>query len=173
MLHRDYPEQVLTMATFTGECPVCLMPHNHLGEYDCDNPEALQELEHVLKVLDSFYEDPAGFLQACKASSVKPMVKPFWKDLPYVHIYCSITPDILHQLDQGVIKHIIGWIIKACGAAEINAWCHCMPPNHNIHNLMKGIRTLSCMTGQEHNQMCCILLGLIINIPLPGGLSNV
>lgn len=168
----DYPEQVLTMATFTGECPVCPMPCDHLGKYDCDNPAVLRELEHVLEVLDSFDEDPAGFLQACKASGVKPIVEPFWKDLPYVHIYCSITPDILHQLDQGVIKHIIGWIIKACGAVEIDAQCHCMLPNHNIHNFMKGISMLSCVTGQEHNQMCCILLGLVIDIPLPGGLSN-
>jgi Plavaka transposase len=169
----DYPEQVLTTATFTGECPVCPMPHDHLGEYDCDNPAALQELEHVLEVLDSFDEDPAGFLQACKVSGVKPIVEPFWKDLPYAHIYRSITPDILHQLYQGVVKHIIGWIIKACGAAEIDARCRRMLPNHNIHNFMKGISTLSHVTGQEHDQMSHILLGLVIDIPLPGGLSNV
>jgi Plavaka transposase len=80
----DYPEQVLTTAMFTGECPVCSMPRDHLGKYDCDNPVLLQELEHVLEVLDSFDEDPAGFLQACKAAGVKPIVKPFWKDLPYM-----------------------------------------------------------------------------------------
>ena len=38
---------------------------------------------------------------------------------------------------------------------------------------MKGISTLSRVTGQEHDQMCRILLGLVIDIPLPGGLSNV
>jgi len=37
---------------------------------------------------------------------------------------------------------------------------------------MKGISSLSCVTGQEHDQMCCILIGLIIDIPLPGGMSN-
>ena len=37
---------------------------------------------------------------------------------------------------------------------------------------MKGITSLSCVTGQEHDQMCRILLGLIIDIPLPGGYSN-
>jgi Plavaka transposase len=37
----DYPEQVLTTAIFTGECPVCPTPRNHLGEYDCNNPAAL------------------------------------------------------------------------------------------------------------------------------------
>jgi hypothetical protein len=48
-----------------------------------------------------------------------------------------------------------------------------MPPNHNLRNFMKGISTLSRVTGQEHNQMCRILLGLVIDIPLSGGLSNV
>ena len=38
---------------------------------------------------------------------------------------------------------------------------------------MKGISSLSRVTGQEHDQMACILLGLIVDIPLPGGLSPV
>jgi hypothetical protein len=168
----DYPEQVLTTATFTGECPICPTPHDCLGEYDHNTPVALRELEHVLDVLDLFDNNPAGFLQACKTISIKPIIEPFWKDLPYAHIFHSITPDILHQLYQGVVKHIISWIIQTFGAAEIDARCHRMPLNHNMHHFMKGISSLSCVTGQEHDQMCRILLGLVIDIPLPGGLSN-
>ena len=48
-----------------------------------------------------------------------------------------------------------------------------MPPNHNVRYFTKGISSLSRVTGQEHDQMCCILLGLVINIPLAGGCSNV
>jgi len=123
--------------------------------------------------LDSFDDDPAGFLQACKGAGVKPIIDPFWKDLPYVHIYRSITPDILHQLYQGIIKHIISWVTKVYRGAEIDARCRRMPPNHNVCHFMKGISSLSCITGQEHDQMCRILIGLVINIPLPGGMSNV
>jgi hypothetical protein len=169
----DYPEQVLTTATFTGQCPVCPTSHDDLGDYDRDNPVALREPDRVLDALDSFDEDPAGFLQACKAVGVKPIVEPFWRELPYVHIYRSVTPDILHQLYQGVIKHILSWIMKACGATEIDARCRRMPPNHNIRVFMKGISTLSRVTGQEHDQMCRILLGLVIDLPLLGGLSNI
>jgi hypothetical protein len=104
----DYPEQVLTTTTFTGECPVCPAPHDQLREYNCNLPVALQELDHILDTLDSFDEDPASFLQACRAAVVKPIIDPFWKNLPYIHIYHSITPDILHQLYQGVVKHVIG-----------------------------------------------------------------
>ena len=168
----DYPEQVLTTATFTGECPICPTPRDEIGEYDHDIPVVLRELEHVLDALDSFDEDPAGFLQACEAVGVKPIVDPFWKDLPYAHIYRSITSDTLHQLYQGVVKHVVSWIAKACGAIEVDARCRRMPPNHNIHSFMKGISSLSRVTGQEHDQMCRILLGLVIDNPLPGGLSN-
>ena len=169
----NYSEQVLTTAKFTSECPICPTPHDNLREYDHNSPVALRELEHVLDVLDSFNEDPAGFLQVCKTIGIKPIVKPFWKDLPYVHIFRSITPDVLHQLYQGVVKHVVSWVTKAIEAAEINAQCHCMPPNHNIRHFMKGISSLLHVTRQEHDQMCRILLGLVIDIPLPGGLSNV
>jgi hypothetical protein len=38
---------------------------------------------------------------------------------------------------------------------------------------MKGITTLSFVSGKEHDQMCCILLGLIVDIPLPHNQSPV
>jgi hypothetical protein len=37
---------------------------------------------------------------------------------------------------------------------------------------IKGITTLSWVSGQEHKNMCHILLGLFINLPLPGGLVS-
>jgi hypothetical protein len=59
----------------------------------------------------------------CSNAGIKPVVSPFWRDLPFVNIYQSITPDILHQLYQGVIKHLVHWLISAFGAAEIDARC--------------------------------------------------
>jgi hypothetical protein len=47
-----------------------------------------------------------------------------------------------------------------------------MPPNHNIRHFIKGITSLSRVTGQEHDQMSRILMGLVLDAPLPGGLSN-
>ena len=85
----------------------------------------------------------------------------------------TITPDILHQLYQGIMKHTIGWATVALSKAEIDARCRRMPPNHNVRLFLKGITSLSRVTGQEHDQMCQILLGLIIDISLEGGFSNV
>jgi hypothetical protein len=170
----DYPEQILTTCTKTGECPVCPVSRDELGEYDTNDPTPwLRDLDRILEALDSFDDNPGDFLQTCSNAGIKPVVNPFWKELPYVHIYRSITPDILHQLYQGVIKHSIGWVTAALGKAEIDARCRRMPPNHNVRLFLKGITTLSRVTGQEHDQMCRILLGLIIDIPLEGGFSNV
>ncbi|KAF8257271.1 hypothetical protein EI94DRAFT_1759519 [Lactarius quietus] len=44
-----------------------------------------------------------------------------------------------------------------------------MPPSHHITFFPKGITTLSRISGKEHKAMCHILLGLITDIPLPGG----
>ena len=113
-----------------------------------------------------------AFTQACEAARIKPIQQLFWKNLPFVNIFCSITPDILHQLYQGVVKHLISWIQHAYGDAEIDARCHRLPPNHHIHLFLKGISHLSCVTGTEHDQICRFLLGIIIDIRLPHGYSN-
>ena len=163
----------MTTCVYTGECPQCSTGHDSLGDHDPNVPPGLQDLDVILRVLGSFDDDPAGFLQTCSSAGVKPVIAPFWKDLPYVNIYQSITPDILHQLYQGVIKHLVSWLVSAFGGAEIDARCRRLPLNHNIHLFMKGIISLSRVTGQEHDQMAHILLGLIIDIPLPGGLSPI
>lgn len=66
---------------------------------------------------------------------------------------------------------MIAWIINIYGATEIDARCHHLPPNHNIWIFVKGISTLSCVTGCEHDQMCQFILGIIIDLPLPNNLA--
>jgi hypothetical protein len=68
-----------------------------------------------------------------------------------------------------MVKHLIEWLIEVFGLAEIDMWCHAMPPNHNIILFAKGISNLSCILGHEHKKMCSILLGLVISLSIPGG----
>jgi hypothetical protein len=167
----DYPEQILSTGTITGECPTCDVDHDKLGDYGTQST-SLRDLGSILEVIGTFDQDPAGFLRACSSAGIKPIVNPFWKDLPYAHIFRSITPDILHQIYQGLIKHIVGWIIEAVGPEEVDARCRRLPPNHNLRSFTKGISSLSRVTGQEHDQMCRILLALVMDAPLAEGLSN-
>ncbi|KAF9497635.1 hypothetical protein BDN71DRAFT_1481608 [Pleurotus eryngii] len=136
----DYPEQCLVTGVITGDCPICECPHNELGLYPSNHPKVHLKLLH----------------------------DPFWQDLPYTNIYSSITPDILHQLHQGVMKHLISWLVHVCGPDEINVHVKCLPPNHSICIFYKGITSLSRISGTEHKQIASFLLGILPDIPLHG-----
>ena len=115
--------------------------------------------------------DPTEFARACVAAGIKPTYHPPWYDLPYVDIFQSITPDVLHQLYQGLVKHLVAWLVSAFGASEIDARCRRMLPCHGTRLFTKGISKLSRVTGQEHRDMCRVLLGLIVDLRLPDGAS--
>ncbi|KAF8871151.1 hypothetical protein BD779DRAFT_1680609 [Infundibulicybe gibba] len=160
---RDYPKQLLVTGIKSTSCPKCKVTKEDLG-----NPTAPLEnrdLEGVLRALMPVSGDPLEFTRACKHNGIKPVVHPFWEDLPYVNIYRSITSDILHQVYQGIVKHLISWIEKLYGPEEIDERCKRFPPNHHIRLFMNGISSLSRVTGREHSQMCSFLLGLIAESP--------
>jgi hypothetical protein len=167
----DYPEQVLVTGIKTGQCLKCDIEHDELGS--ADTPAALRDLMAVLNVLALIDEDYVAFNHACQELGIKPIYKPFWEPHAHLNIFLSITPDVLHQLYQGILKHLLAWIRGCCSEAEIDARCCCLPPNHNIHLFMKGITSLSRVSRTEHDQICRFLLGIIIDIPLAGGFNAV
>ena len=166
----DYPEQILVSALKTGQCPTCLAPHDELGDLDSVGPP--RELGKIFEAFDTISQGPTEFTQACREAGVKPIQHPFWINLPFLNIYQSIAPDVLHNLYQGVVKHLISWIRAICSDVEIDARCRRLPPNHNIRLFMKGISHLSRVTGTEHDLISRILLGLIIDIRLPNSMSS-
>ncbi|KAF8272272.1 hypothetical protein EI94DRAFT_1862395 [Lactarius quietus] len=129
----DYPEQALITCTYQA------LTTFHLVDGDV----------HV-------------FHLACHKADLKPVFHPLWEALPLVNIFISITPDILHQMLQGVMKHLIVWC-----PVPLALHCKSLPPNHHIMMFAKGISIFSRVTGLKHKQMCKILLGLLINLSLP------
>jgi hypothetical protein len=164
----DYPEQTLVTCTYNGRCPKCSVPPDQLGEYTTFPPRDLNKAIDIFQLAGG---DTHIFHAACQGAGFKPVYQPFWESLPLVDVYTSITPDILHQLLQGVIKHLISWLASArgFGTSEIDARCRIMPPNHQITLFPKGISFLSRISGKEHKAICRVLLGLIVDLPLPGG----
>lgn len=168
----DYQEHVTVTGIKTGECPVCEAPRDELG--DLDEEPSLRDLEAILEVLDAADSMTLGeYKAACELVGLKPVYQPFWADLPYSDIFMAITPDILHQLYQGVVKHLLSWLKKVYSPEELDARCQSLPPNHNTRLFLNGITNLSRLTGREHADICRIVLGLIIDLPLPDGLSPV
>ena len=149
----DYPEQILVTCTFYGECPKCEVPWDQLGDPDtftsCDLGKALRTFALADGNIRTFHA-------ACRDNGIKLVFHPFWESLPHADIYVSVTPDILHQLLQGVMKHIIAWLSDPLvfGQQRIDARCRLMPPNHQTTLFPRGITTLSCVSGKEHKNMC-------------------
>ncbi|KAG1850514.1 hypothetical protein C8R48DRAFT_750112 [Suillus tomentosus] len=165
----DYPEQLLTTGVKFGECPKCDVDAKDTGSNTTQFH--LRKLSEVLDALAAFDDGNLVFVRACAAAGIKPVIHPFWEDLPFANIFRAITPDILHQLYQGLIKHLLAWLSAACGGAEIDARCRRLPPNHHIRLFTKGITCLSRVSGTEHAQICRFILGIIIDIRLPNNLN--
>ncbi|KAL1698916.1 hypothetical protein EV121DRAFT_284470 [Schizophyllum commune] len=164
----DYPEQVLVTCGMNGDCALCGERYDELELFDRAAADGEREvhrhLESVLNVLHSVDRD--GWYGRCKAERIRPVAKPFWEELPFSNPYRAITPDVLHQLYQGVVKHLLSWLVDAYGPAEMDARCRRLPPNHNLRLFMSGISSLTHLTGQTHDEICRSLLGLIIDAPV-------
>ncbi|KAG2365216.1 hypothetical protein BDR07DRAFT_1470512 [Suillus spraguei] len=135
----DYPEQVLATGIKTTQCPKCDIPPDELGLATGIANWQPRDLGAVLDALCALNEGGLAFVRACANAGIKPIVHPFWEGLPFVNIFESVTPDVLHQLYQGLIKHLLAWLSDACG---------------------------------KHNQICCFLLGIIIDTSLPHNMSS-
>jgi len=137
----DYPEQILVTGVIGGRCPCCLVKKEELGE---NASFEFRDLAKVLDCLEAFEKlSTADWNQACKNVFIKPIPHPFWNGLPYTNIYRSISSDVLHQIYQEAIKHLLSWIQSAYPSAEIDARCRRLPPNHHIRLFMKGLSGLA------------------------------
>jgi hypothetical protein len=166
----DYPEQVLVTGTKTGQCPKCNIDPKKLG---CiDTPYTMRDLQATCEALQQVDMDAATYQTACKNAGIKPIYRPFWEPLPFINIYQAITPDILHQLLQGVLRHLLSWLTKALGHAEIDAQSRQQLPNHHTRIFTEGITGLSRITGKECDLMSRFLLALIIGVRLQNNFNS-
>ncbi|KAL5512790.1 hypothetical protein ACEPAG_3056 [Sanghuangporus baumii] len=162
----DYQEQVQVASIISGDCPKCMCQKHELGEV-CEEVHERRDLDEVLGIMDILdSDDPSQFSRVCKEHRIKPIQHPFWIDLPYCDVYNALTPDILHQLHQGVVKHLIEWLTIILGEKELDARCRRIPPNHSIRVFHMGLSVLNRVSGTEHSQICQFLLGLLAGFQL-------
>jgi hypothetical protein len=165
----DYPEQVMVTGTKTKDCPKCNIPSEKMG--DLSAPYELRDIQAILNAFALVNLDPRLFRETCNNLCIKLIFHPFFERLPYLNIYQAITPDILHQLHQGILRHLLSWLVQAYGANEINSRCKRIIPNHHIRIFSSGITGLSRVTGKEHDLIGRIILGIIIGVRLPNDLD--
>ena len=93
--------------------------------------------------------------------------KPFWEDFPLTDIHKTITPDVLHQLYQGVLKHLISWCKNLLPKGELDRRTRSLPLAFGVQQFKNGISSLSQVTGSERKNMAKILLGCLVgSIPI-------
>ena len=165
----DYPEQALVTCTYNGRCPKCLVTPDELGEYQSFPPYLQSSVMDTYNLAD---EDADVFHAACHNAGLKSVKHPFWKTLPFADVFVSISPVVLRELLQGMIKYLFAWVVDIFGATEIDARCRTMPTNHNVMHFPDGITTLSPVSDYERKMMCGILLGLIVDLRIPNGFDS-
>lgn len=161
----DYPEQCLVTCSKYGTCPKCRCPASDLG-----NPKAhpLRTQAWTLEVIQEARkatESVAQFHKICMEQDVSGSVyKPFWHGFPHTDIHLSITPDVLHQLYQGVFKHLVNWCTRIMSAEELDYRIRSLPPAYGARHFKNGISALSQISGTERKQMAKILLGCLVGV---------
>jgi hypothetical protein len=159
----DYPEQCLVACTKYGTCPKCQCPSDRLQE---PHSYELRTQSWTLGILNSAKQShsksPSAFYKACMEYDVSGSVySPFWEDLPFTDIHIAITPDVLHQLYQGVLKHLIFWCQDLLTKEELDRRIRTLPLSFGVRHFNNGISSLSQISGTERKHMGRILLGCL------------
>lgn len=162
----DYPEQCLVTCSKYGTCPKCQVPEAHLEDPQAGMPRNSLWTLDVLRRAAKNSGGKAGsnaFEKACQELNVSGyVVRPFWRDLPYTDIHSCITPDVLHQLYQGVFKHIIEWASELVDERELDARIRSLPPAFGTRHFKNGISSLSQVSGTERKHIARILLACLV-----------
>ncbi|KIY61005.1 hypothetical protein CYLTODRAFT_318884, partial [Cylindrobasidium torrendii FP15055 ss-10] len=91
------------------------------------------------------------------------VTQPFWEHLPYTNIHLAQTPDVLHQLYQGVLRHLIDWCQRLLTDKELDARIRRLPPGLGLRHFKDGISALSQISGTERKNMGKILLACVVD----------
>jgi hypothetical protein len=88
---------------YSNQCLKCVVPTDQLGSNTKFPLHNYEEARDTYLLADG---DVHAFHLACQEAGQKPVFHPFWETLLFTNVFVFITPDILHQLLQGVFKHI-------------------------------------------------------------------
>lgn len=171
----DYPEQCLVACSKFGTCPKCQCSASHLQDYPPSSEDrsaswTLSVIKNAQTIAQDSQKPAAAFQRECMAHDVAGGVyEPFWKEFPYADIHKAITPDILHQLYQGVFKHLIEWCQLIVGEKVLDQRIRALPRGFGLRRFKNGISALAQISGSERKNMAKILLGCIHDLlPVKG-----
>lgn len=159
----DFPEQCLVTCSKYGTCPKCQRPATDLQNPIPGEPRTHKWTTDIIQDAKNSTDTPSQFHDYCMNKEVSGSIHtPFWQGFPYANIHLSMTPDVLHQLYQGVFKHLIHWCQTLMTKDELDERIRTLPPSYGIRHFKNGISSLSQISGPERKAMAKILLGCLI-----------
>ncbi|KAF8597688.1 hypothetical protein BDV93DRAFT_452430 [Ceratobasidium sp. AG-I] len=91
--------------------------------------------------------------------------KPFWKTLPKLNIFETLSPDLLHGFHKFFYDHIYKFNLTGIGRDEYDARVHSQLHFSGDRNFLHGVSHISQMTGMEHRMLERTHLSIIANAP--------
>lgn len=168
----DYPEQWLVACAKPTTCPKCQCPAT-----DLQNPKPSPDRTPAwtIDIMDEARKSTSTRSQYWTATQAQGLsggvYKPFWAGFPYCDIHLSLTPDVLHQLYQGVFAHILEWATLIVGKEELDRRIRTLPRANGIRHFKTGISKLSQISGSERKDMAKILLGCLNGKVAPAAIT--
>jgi hypothetical protein len=160
----DYPEQCLVACTKYCTCPKCKARADELEAEQQAEARTQQWTQDIIEEGKAKSGGkPGEFHSYCMSFDVSGSIyQPFWEGFPLCDIHQAITPDVLHQLYQGVFKHIISWCQRVLGPKKLDQRIRCLPLAHGVRHFKNGLSALSQISGSERKNMAKILLGCLV-----------
>jgi len=171
----DYPEQCLVSCSKSGTCPKCRQTADNLQSLTKESARTTHWTKSViLNAKENASESISAFSRTCLDKDViGGTYDPFWSDPPYTDIHKAITPDILHQLYQGLFKHLVGWCQSIVGEKELDQRIRSLSHGQGLRRFKNGISALSQISGSERKNMAKILLACVHDVLAPRGVQAI
>lgn len=162
----DFPEQCLVACAKGGTCAKCRCPASQLQDpepYDSRTPSWTLGVIADAKLEARSTGKKWAFHTSCMSNDVAGgAYVPFWKGFPHADIHQAMAPDVLHQLYQGVFKHLVGWCQDMMTEEELDRRIRSLPPYYHTRHFSNGISGLTQVSGREHKEISHVLLGCLV-----------
>ena len=157
----DYPEHMALQSLTANSCPWCEVPYSKLGEFPSQYPRR-NHLEYM-RLFHNNGPRRDGLLTARGVRTTTDNV--LWR------LRCDPTelpkPDLLHTMQVGMLKHLLGWIMGFLKLhrrlALFNSLWMAVPSYLTWTKPNKTFEETTQWNGEEYKKMSRFLVGCLAN----------